>query len=183
MGKSPAEPNRCMMFKCCHCNKYYTKDRFYQDKSKPSGIKPRCKVCEKLYKNYQLRREYEKEYRANNPDKRRKILSKWYINNKDHHKQVQTNYRKTDQFKINHRKHFAVRRARIKNTVHESIDYQSIYINNPFCFYCHRPLEIQEVEFDHFIPLSKGGTHTTNNIRVSCRLCNRVKGAVLYQVV
>jgi 5-methylcytosine-specific restriction endonuclease McrA len=32
-------------------------------------------------------------------------------------------------------------------------------------------------ELEHVIPLSKGGTHTKDNVRCSCRACNLNKGA------
>lgn len=32
-------------------------------------------------------------------------------------------------------------------------------------------------ELDHVIPLSKGGTHTADNVQCACRKCNREKGA------
>jgi len=49
-------------------------------------------------------------------------------------------------------------------------------------------LAFSAVEFDHYIPIAKGGKHERNNIRVSCLQCNRSKAAkvpeeVCYQVV
>ena len=38
---------------------------------------------------------------------------------------------------------------------------------------------MDDLDFDHVIPLSKGGAHTTENIRPSHRHCNRSKGAKL----
>ena len=34
-------------------------------------------------------------------------------------------------------------------------------------------------ELDHFIPLSKGGSNTLDNLRICCPTCNRSKGAKL----
>ena len=33
----------------------------------------------------------------------------------------------------------------------------------------------QDLEYDHMIPLSKGGANTYNNIQILCRKCNRSK--------
>ena len=37
----------------------------------------------------------------------------------------------------------------------------------------------QRLEFDHVIPLSKGGSSTARNIQLLCEPCNRTKGATL----
>ncbi len=169
--------------RCCHCKELLPETCFYRDKSKPSGRKPRCKKCEREYIDKDNRRKYEKNYQQLKPEKRREIMRGWYERNKDHHQRVQDRYRKTEQFKANHRNHAAIRRSRVKGNEYENIDFISIYKEHPYCFYCGKHLSFQEVEFDHFIPVSKGGPHTSNNIRVSCMPCNRRKGAMTYQVV
>lgn len=37
----------------------------------------------------------------------------------------------------------------------------------------------ERLEFDHIIPLSKGGANTVRNIELRCELCNRRKGATV----
>jgi hypothetical protein len=44
------------------------------------------------------------------------------------------------------------------------------------CQLCGRLLRDDEIEFDHIIPLSKGGSTEESNLRVACRDCNRGKG-------
>ncbi|MFC1924581.1 HNH endonuclease [Chloroflexota bacterium] len=43
------------------------------------------------------------------------------------------------------------------------------------CQICGKTLKDKEIEFDHTIPLSKGGSSEENNIRVICSDCNRSK--------
>ena len=167
-------------FKCCYCYKIKQDICFYRDKSRPSGYKPRCKECEKLYKNYKLRRKYEKQYRENNPEKRRVIMRNWNQKNKVDYCKTLSDYRKTKQFRINHRKHAATRRARMNNVFIESVDFFEIYkIADRECEYCGKSLSFDEAEFDHYIPISRGGLHEKSNIRCSCMVCNRSKGATM----
>jgi hypothetical protein len=48
--------------------------------------------------------------------------------------------------------------------------------DNYTCQECGEPLREQEMEFDHRIPRSLGGTSDEHNIRVTCLKCNRKKG-------
>lgn len=44
------------------------------------------------------------------------------------------------------------------------------------CQHCRKKLEDNEVEFDHKIPVSKGGSSEEHNLRLTCFDCNRDKG-------
>lgn len=43
------------------------------------------------------------------------------------------------------------------------------------CQSCFQPIPDNEVEFDHIIPFSKGGSTTADNLKLCCRTCNRKK--------
>lgn len=43
------------------------------------------------------------------------------------------------------------------------------------CQHCHKKLRDFEVEFDHIIPVSKGGSSEEHNIRLTCYRCNKDK--------
>jgi 5-methylcytosine-specific restriction endonuclease McrA len=43
------------------------------------------------------------------------------------------------------------------------------------CQHCQKQLQDNEVEFDHIIPVSKGGSSEEHNIRLTCFDCNRDK--------
>lgn len=47
--------------------------------------------------------------------------------------------------------------------------------DNYTCQICDKHLNDSEVEFDHIIPLSKGGSSEEHNIRLTCYNCNRDK--------
>lgn len=48
--------------------------------------------------------------------------------------------------------------------------------DNYTCQICGKNLKDEELEFDHVIPISKGGCSEENNIRLTCFKCNRSKG-------
>jgi 5-methylcytosine-specific restriction endonuclease McrA len=45
------------------------------------------------------------------------------------------------------------------------------------CYLCGEELSIHEVTFDHVVPLSRGGTHTPENVRIAHHSCNSKKGS------
>ena len=49
--------------------------------------------------------------------------------------------------------------------------------DNYTCQHCKKHLRDDEVEFDHIIPFSKGGSSEEHNIRLTCFKCNRDKSA------
>lgn len=45
------------------------------------------------------------------------------------------------------------------------------------CYLCNQgPLDPTDIHIDHDIPLSRGGTHTADNVHVACTNCNLRKG-------
>lgn len=51
--------------------------------------------------------------------------------------------------------------------------------DGPVCYLCGQDLDPHEIFIDHVVPLSRGGTHTPDNLRVCCRPCNSRKGSKL----
>ena len=61
----------------------------------------------------------------------------------------------------------------------EALDYARSYSPTKgnevhTCYYCHE--HVTEPEFDHALPISRGGFNHPCNIVVSCKSCNRAKG-------
>ncbi len=48
--------------------------------------------------------------------------------------------------------------------------------DNSTCYMCQRILMPHQVQFDHIVPLSRGGEHSEKNLRVACAICNNRKG-------
>lgn len=65
------------------------------------------------------------------------------------------------------------RRARKLATTTAPVDYRVITERDRMvCHICLECVDAADLHFDHVIPLSKGGTHTMENIKVSHALCN-----------
>jgi 5-methylcytosine-specific restriction endonuclease McrA len=77
----------------------------------------------------------------------------------------------------------ALRRARkLGNSIGlPKPDYKAILTEfGMICHLCGLKIESKtELEFDHVIPLSKGGPHSSGNVRPSHERCNRKKGSKL----
>jgi 5-methylcytosine-specific restriction endonuclease McrA len=73
----------------------------------------------------------------------------------------------------------ARRRARKNETEVERVDFEMILERDGmWCYLCEREVEDpNEIHFDHVIPLSRGGTHTFDNLKVTHGSCNLKKGA------
>lgn len=66
-------------------------------------------------------------------------------------------------------------RNRSRNIPHATIIRVARRDNNT-CQVCGKILLDREIEIDHVIPYSRGGTSDENNLRVTCLECNRKKG-------
>ncbi|OQW65790.1 MAG: hypothetical protein BVN29_08285 [Nitrospira sp. ST-bin5] len=47
------------------------------------------------------------------------------------------------------------------------------------CADCRTIVPDDQIEFDHVIPIARGGATTTDNLRILCRTCNRKKSDAL----
>ena len=73
----------------------------------------------------------------------------------------------------------ARRRARMMGAVVTKADYAAILAEHGMvCHICGKPIpDRAHLDFDHVIPIARGGAHSAENIRPSHGSCNRSKGA------
>lgn len=95
---------------------------------------------------------YHREWRAANPEKCREALRKWRVANPE-----------------KCREHDRRRRALKRATTVEKFDEPE----KAPCYLCGGPPE----HLDHIVPLSRGGTHTPDNVAWACAPCNLSKGS------
>lgn len=128
-------------------------------------------------------REVKRQSRERNRDKVREANRAYYWANREKRQAYNRAWRENnpDKIRANHdpvrnREHEARRRAQKRGTQTSRVDLGQIWDRDEgVCHICGEPVERGDLEFDHAIPLSRGGTHTKGNIFVSHRKCNRSK--------
>lgn len=165
---------------CTLCGESKLLDDFYRNCRGAQGRVARCKVCMKPIqaaaqranieaqrvanrKSYALHREERqaqiRAYAAAHPEERRQQQREW---SKAH--------------PLNIRQKQARRRAQQNAAPIESnLKYQSILLRDSKCYLCGDTLQDKQIEFDHMVPLSRGGSHSSENVRVVHTSCNRQK--------
>lgn len=174
----------------CHkCLGEFDESAFYNDKSKKSGKRPRCKECEKKSINKENRKEYEKKYWDARREERRLIVRMSHNKNSSHHKEVRKKYLKTEGGIEMYRRQTQRRYALKKRAFVEDVNPKEVFkLQDGICYLCNGRFSFEEMELDHAIPLSRGGKHCHSNCKMACRKCNRSKGAklpeeMIYQMV
>ena len=152
------------MKSCTKCKVEYpiTNEYWHRKKDSKDGFRTQCKVC-RSEKNKQWRednreqlKDYNRAYRQDNKE----LVRKWS--------------RRAEQ----------IRRAKKHKLPHAFTTQKwekTKQIFNNSCAYCgmtgeeHRQEYNERLHQDHFIPLSKGGGYTKENIIPACRSCNASK--------
>lgn len=179
------------MKRCGKCGIDKESDEFNKNKSKKDGLATECKNCKRqqdkkyrsdhkdYYKDYNYKYNKEnkdrlskkkKEYIVNNKENHWKRQHDWYVKNIDSIKIRTALYKKEhpDQYQMYSNRRLARKKSFIIDifTIQDIIDLYGCQ-----CIYCGGSFE----EIDHYVPLSKGGSHTLDNVRPSCEHCNLTK--------
>jgi 5-methylcytosine-specific restriction endonuclease McrA len=64
----------------------------------------------------------------------------------------------------------------ISRSIPRPVQFRVLKRENQICSECGESVKDEDVEFDHIIPWSKGGSSHENNVRLLCRQCNRKRG-------
>lgn len=180
----------------CKIEKPLTAEYFSKSKNGKGGFNSRCKECRhKKNKDYREKnRERDlarkKKYREENKEKVANYLKEYFIKNKKEVAEYKKRYRKENKDKIQiYRVQYKQRestkalnkirrhrrKARKKQVINSLTSQQweitKQYFNN-CCAYCGKETAMT---MDHFIPLSKMGELSINNIIPVCFDCNSGK--------
>lgn len=116
-------------------------------------------------------------YRVRHPDKVKDSHSRSYMKHRTSTLETTTQWRRAHP-EVN-RASVKSRRARKRGCADGLTDSQWVLLKGLYqfrCAYCHKRKPLTQ---DHVIPLSKGGSHTIENVVPACRSCNSRKGAKL----
>lgn len=149
-------------------------------------------------KNPELYRQIQKRSRLKHREKRISESAKWYRNNKARQAKYMREYGRKyylankDKIKWKHRIWAKNNRTRLnaRDAFRKASELKATLGNpvlirrwmievksKPFsrCHWCGTKVDGKEVEFDHVIALSRGGSHSIGNLCSSCPECNRSK--------
>ncbi len=170
---------------CVRCKEISprTKEFFESEKRNKDGLTGSCKKCRKV--TYQI-------YKSENKEKVIERNAKYYEKTKEKQREKAKKYRQhnKESVRISNRRYYAEnigkvreqtrirvqRRNAIKSTLQSNLTLEQwAEVKEHFhnkCAYCGKERTLEQ---EHFIPISKGGEYTINNIIPSCRSCNASK--------
>lgn len=169
-----------LFFKVCtDCGVEKSIEDFFPSKTGAYGRMSRCKQCGHD-RGYDWRQEHLEEARARD----RKYSSERYWEDSEAGEAYRAMVRAArDRW---HEKNPEKRREnwnrynarKLYSAMTEPVDYEAILERDGmFCYICQQDiLPGQDINFDHIIPVSRQGSHTTENIKVTHAICNQRKG-------
>lgn len=139
-------------------------------------------------------REKNRRWREANKDKVKALNKKWHLENEEYHREqsrlwyasntrralarvkayAKTPLGKASLARQRAKRLFALKKSVCTLTAEEWLAIRRIQKHR--CLHC---LKRKKLTMDHIHPLSKGGSHTKENIQGLCRSCNSRKGAKL----
>jgi len=122
-----------------------------------------AKVSEYQARTKDEKREYDREYRARNPELQTRRATEWRRNNPDKRKAIMRQYS-------------AKRRTQEEAGITGGMLAAWTLEQPKVCFYCDVDCA-GSFHVDHFMPLAKGGAHVLTNLRIACPPCNLRKNA------
>jgi hypothetical protein len=159
---------------CSACHEPKSLAEFYNDRSKKDGLASSCKPCSS---------EHSRLWKESNPERARERARKWRAANPEKNHENYLQWRTEDPERYRKQKYNAVHRTRALKAggeVDESLDIFTVFEEeNYICGICGDAIDPflrnrhpEMATIDHIIPLSKGGSHTRDNVQTAHLSCN-----------
>lgn len=121
--------------------------------------------------NPEKQRESNRKWRSNNLEKARENTTKWRAENPEKHRESSRKWNAEHRERV--RENQSRRRALKQGASISDVDLEFIWNRaNGICYLCGKAIDRADCHFDHVIPLSKGGSHSTDNLRPTHSKCN-----------
>lgn len=176
---------------CAKCKEQKPKSDYYPKASAKSGFRSRCIECERvdraltaesaaIYRKEKVeqKKAYDKKRRAEKAAAIAVSKRLDYEKNKERYDLYRKQWAKDNpekQIAISKAASFRRRAAMIgKISTREFNEWVESQPKN--CYWCEKK-NLEKYEIDHYYPLSKGGSHSIDNLVISCQRCNRTKHA------
>lgn len=181
---------------CAKCSQSKPEEAYNKSKQMKDGLFSWCRECKKAYeqtpasqarraKYYQANRAWllplNRQWELDNADRKREInresRRKRYKANPEKYKAYSKAYRQANPDKYSEwDKTNRVRRAGAPGKFTHAEWLDKLLEFNYHCAYCLNPFtEDKPPTQDHMLPLTRGGTHTADNIVPACVGCNSQK--------
>lgn len=152
---------------CQDCKLSKALEEFPNCSKAKDGKHRRCKKCKWAY---------EKAYREGRKATYNEEQRRWRANNPERYKEIQTNWRR-DNPERNREIHNDSWQRHRSGLTGDSITLQELYERDGgICKLCGEPCVIEAGQIEHATPISRGGTHTWDNVQLAHALCNQRKG-------
>lgn len=119
-------------------------------------------------------RERNRRYVLANPEKQREWMHKWYVKNRARVREWGREYDKSHPWvaviKYNRRR--ARKLSALTDGTAEAFIKQIRKTDSIQCTYCGNIITGKAIHIDHIVPLSRGGSHTKDNLCPACYSCN-----------
>lgn len=165
--------------KCSKCGEMKPPTEYYKDKSRHDGLARLCRQCDSARArkwrdaNADRQRLNQRQWRMENADRDRERKRAWERENPDKHYAHTTAYHRANPHVAwASRYRDRARRVGVDPVVERFTKAEVIDRYGDSCHYCETGGFEQ---IDHYVPVSKGGPHTLDNVRPSCAGCNQGK--------
>jgi 5-methylcytosine-specific restriction endonuclease McrA len=178
---------------CSNCGEFLPWDAFHASRNRPDGKHSWCKTCKNRGTQSWREKHPDRQYDAcrswdlANPAKKRQHRLKYAASHREQESDRARRWYESNpaRAKENARKY----RARKKGASIGHVDLEFILSRDgSWCYLCKGLIDPDltyphagSLTFDHVVPLSRGGDHSTENLRVAHAGCNRSKGARLLE--